>query len=709
MASDPIFNINRPLRERTRIALSAEGPFAKGRREFHERPSQIAYAEEAADAIEKEGTLIAEAGTGTGKTFAYLTPALLAGKRVIISTAGKPLQDQLFRKDLPILRKTLGITFDAALLKGRANYICHHHLERTKGEEYLPERDSFDKLRKIERFAKISQTGDRAELPDVPDNDPLWPMVTSTVESCLGIKDCPFADECFLRRARERAKCAQIVVVNHHLYLSAMTMEEGAEGMLPSVDLTVMDEAHQLPSIATDFFATSFSTREIELAMERIQDRGIAEAADCADWRKLRIRMNSAISALRVSLESAGLETRDKKSIAAMPLFPRIVPAFLGLLKEMATVSKALGNAKERDEELAAAAKTWDRILLEAESWRPFMTVPEDFPFPPTEDEEVLALREEAMTPKEVPASVDLSPVPGVPSVRWLESYASGTRFTNTPLSVAGAFAEMKNRVGGAWIFTSATLSAGGDFKHFRGQLGLPEETPAFSWPSPFNYWEQGCFYLPELPAPANNTKEHTQRVVECVWPLIEAAGGRTFLLCTSLAAVDYAAELLRARLEANGNRYPLFVQGDKPKGALIEAFREAGNGILVGSMSFWEGVDVQGESLSLVVIDKLPFASPDDPISAAKSEWLRQKGVHPFAAMTLPSAVIALKQGAGRLIRSETDRGMFVLCDVRVTQKGYGKIVLASLPDFFRTRRREKALSFFLQPDRYREGLYSG
>ena len=237
----------------------------------------------------------------------------------------------------------------------------------------------------------------------------------------------------------------------------------------------------------------------------------------------------------------------------------------------------------------------------------------------------------------------------------------------------------------------------------------MPEETPAFSWPSPFNYWEQGCFYLPELPAPANNTKEHTQRVVECVWPLIEAAGGRTFLLCTSLAAVDYAAELLRARLEANGNRYPLFVQGDKPKGALIEAFREAGNGILVGSMSFWEGVDVQGESLSLVVIDKLPFASPDDPISAAKSEWLRQKGVHPFVAMTLPSAVIALKQGAGRLIRSETDRGMFVLCDVRVTQKGYGKIVLASLPDFFRTRRKEKALSFFLQPDRYREGLYSG
>ena len=517
MASDPIFNINRPLRERTRIALSAEGPFAKGRREFHERPSQIAYAEEAADAIEKEGTLIAEAGTGTGKTFAYLTPALLAGKRVIISTAGKPLQDQLFRKDLPILRKTLGITFDAALLKGRANYICHHHLERTKGEEYLPERDSFEKLRKIERFAKISQTGDRAELPDVPDNDPLWPMVTSTVESCLGIKDCPFADECFLRRARERAKCAQIVVVNHHLYLSAMTMEEGAEGMLPSVDLTVMDEAHQLPSIATDFFATRFSTREIELAMERIQDRGIAEAADCADWRKLRIRMNSAISALRVSLESAGLETRDKKSIAAMPLFPRIVPAFLGLLKEMATVSKALGNAKERDEELAAASKTWDRILLEAESWRPFMTVPEDFPFPPSDDEEVLKLREEAMKPKDVPASVDLSPVPGVPSVRWLESYASGTRFTNTPLSVAGAFAEMKNRVGGAWIFTSATLSSGGDFKHFRGQLGLPEETPAFSWPSPFNYWEQGCFYLPELPAPANNTNQHTQRVVYSV------------------------------------------------------------------------------------------------------------------------------------------------------------------------------------------------
>lgn len=708
MRSD-LFDTKRPLEERTRAALSSTGPFATGRKDFYERPSQIAYAAEAAKAIETEGTLIAEAGTGTGKTFAYLTPALLAGKRVIISTAGKPLQDQLFRKDLPILAKTLGVTFEAALLKGRANYVCHFHLERMKGENYLPERDSFEKLRKIERFAAISQTGDRAELTDVPDNDPLWPMVTSTIETCLGTKDCPYAQECFLRRARERAKEAQIVVVNHHLYLSAMTMEEGAEGMLPSADLTVMDEAHQLPSIATDFFATSFSTKEVENTMLAIQDRGITAAADCADWRKLRERIQSAVSALRTGIDAAGLETGAKKSVPAIPLFPRLVPPFLGLLNEMAVVAKALGPAAERDEEMKGYAQTWQRLFLEAESWRPFLIVPEDFPFPPTEDEEVLKLRAEAMKPQEDDSNeAKLSPIPGVPSVRWLEVYSSGTRFSNTPLSVAGAFAAMKERVGGAWIFTSATLSAGGEFKHFRGELGLPENTPAFSWPSPFNYWEQGCFYLPQIPAPANNTEEHTKRVVRTVWPLIEAAGGRTFLLCTSLAAVRIAAEELAARLEANGNRYPLFVQGDRPKGALIEAFREAGNGILVGSMSFWEGVDVKGDSLGLVVIDKLPFASPDDPIASAKSEWLRQKGLHPFMAMTLPAAIIALKQGAGRLIRSETDRGMFVLCDVRTVEKGYGKLVLASLPDFYRTRRADKALSFFLQPERYSDGLYS-
>lgn len=704
------FDEKTPLAERTKAALSKNGPFARARSDFYERPSQIAFAVEAAKAIEEEGTLIAEAGTGTGKTFAYLTPALLAGKRVVISTAGKPLQDQLFRKDLPILAKTLGITFQAALLKGRANYVCHHHLARTREENYLPERDSFDKLRLIERFANTSKTGDRAELSDIPDNDPLWPMVTSTIENCLGTKDCPFASECFLRRARERAKEAQIVVVNHHLYLSAMTMEEGAEGMLPAADLTVMDEAHQLPSIATDFFATSFSTKEIEIAMASILDLGIEKASDCANWRQLKDAVTAAVSALRVGVDSAGLSAGAKKSVGAISLFPRLVPAFLRLLTVMGTVGKALGASMEKEEEFKGLAQTWQRLTLEAETWRPFLVIHDDFPMPPTEDEEVLKLVSEAKGKAEKEEErPELSPLPGVPSVRWLDVYTSGTRFWNTPLSVAKAFAGMKERVGGAWIFTSATLSAGGDFRHFLGQLGLPEETPAFTWASPFNYWEQGCFYLPSLPAPANNTEEHTSRVIETVWPLIQAAGGRTFLLCTSLAAVKKAAELLSARLEANQSPYPLFVQGDRPKGALIEAFREAGNGILVGSMSFWEGVDVKGDSLSLVVIDKLPFASPDDPISAAKSEWLRSQGYHPFVSLVLPSAIIALKQGAGRLIRSETDRGMFVLCDVRAVEKNYGKTILQSLPDFFRTRRPEKALSFFLQPERYREGLYSG
>lgn len=264
----------------------------------------------------------------------------------------------------------------------------------------------------------------------------------------------------------------------------------------------------------------------------------------------------------------------------------------------------------------------------------------------------------------------------------------------------------MRAREGGAWVFTSATLSSGGEFKHFKASLGI-NECVEHSWPSPFRYWEQGCFYLPVMPPPANNMAEHTANMVDRIWPLINASGGRAFVLCTSLAAVEEAARLLNDRLEANGNPFPLLVQGDRPKMRLIEEFRQHGNAILVGSMSFWEGVDVKGDALSLVVIDKLPFAPPNDPVMQARSRAVKAAGASPFFVLALPEAVIALKQGAGRLIRSEDDRGMLVICDTRIVQKGYGKLVLDSLPDFYRTRREEKALEFFLQPERFREGLY--
>ena len=292
--------------------------------------------------------------------------------------------------------------------------------------------------------------------------------------------------------------------------------------------------------------------------------------------------------------------------------------------------------------------------------------------------------------------------------VRWIEVTQMSVRFNNTPLSFAEDFSALREAEGGAWVFTSATLSSGGDFSLFKKELGLPEGD-AYTWESPFRYWEQGCFYLPLLPAPANNTLEHTGNVIEKAWPLINAAGGRTFVLCTSLAAVEEAARLLAKKLEANGSPYPLLVQGEQPKGALIEAFRAHGNAVLVGSMSFWEGVDVRGDALSLVVIDKIPFAPPTDPVAAARSKAIRDRGGNPFGELTLPEAVISLKQGAGRLIRSEDDRGMLMLCDPRIVEKRYGATVLKSLPDFFRTRREEKALEFFLSPGRFAEGLYRG
>ena len=291
---------------------------------------------------------------------------------------------------------------------------------------------------------------------------------------------------------------------------------------------------------------------------------------------------------------------------------------------------------------------------------------------------------------------------------RWLEVSQHGIRFNLTPLSFAEEFREMREREGGAWVFTSATLSSAGRFDLFKQRLGIGECVER-TWESPFNYWEQGCFYLPQMPPPANNTAVHTHNVIEKVWPLINAAGGRTFVLCTSLAAVRAAADELQARLEANGNPYPLFVQGDGPKMRLIEEFRAHGNAVLVGSMSFWEGVDVKGEALSLVVIDKIPFAPPNDPVMMARSRAVEASGRRPFDEITLPEAVITLKQGAGRLIRSEGDRGMLVICDPRILNKGYGKVVRDSLPDFYCTRREEKALEFFLNPERFREGLYRG
>ena len=675
-----LWDASTPLVERVALAFDEKGPLTKAVKGFCVREGQREFAVEAARAVEEKTILVAEAGTGTGKTFAYLTPALLAGATCVISTAGKSLQDQLCAKDLPALRDALGVPVKVALLKGRANYVCHFRLELTASEGRLPEQDSYLKLRKIQRFAAVSRTGDRAELPDVPEDDRLWPLVTSTRENCLGKDRCPNYDDCFVKKAREDAMQSQVVVVNHHLYLSSMALKresDAIDGMLPQAALTVIDEAHQLPGIASSFFGTSFSTYDVENVSMEARRLGRTKCNDGAEWEILYDRVLKAGREFRLDAQRIGLAEGERLDV-----------------DEIEGRDNELDTLAERHAELMEQMEAWTAIFVKCRNG--------------AADE---ASEGEAAGDAEVGG--EAGPEAGAASgadaeVRWLEVSQHGIRFNLTPLSFAEEFREMREREGGAWVFTSATLSSAGRFDLFKQRLGIGECVER-TWESPFNYWEQGCFYLPQMPPPANNTAVHTHNVIEKVWPLINAAGGRTFVLCTSLAAVRAAADELQARLEANGNPYPLFVQGDGPKMRLIEEFRAHGNAVLVGSMSFWEGVDVKGEALSLVVIDKIPFAPPNDPVMMARSRAVEASGRRPFDEITLPEAVITLKQGAGRLIRSEGDRGMLVICDPRILNKGYGKVVRDSLPDFYCTRREEKALEFFLNPERFREGLYRG
>ena len=702
-----LWDASTPLVERVALAFDEKGPLTKAVKGFCVREGQREFAVEAARAVEEKTILVAEAGTGTGKTFAYLTPALLAGATCVISTAGKSLQDQLCAKDLPALRDALGVPVKVALLKGRANYVCHFRLELTASEGRLPEQDSYLKLRKIQRFAAVSRTGDRAELPDVPEDDRLWPLVTSTRENCLGKDRCPNYDDCFVKKAREDAMQSQVVVVNHHLYLSSMALKresDAIDGMLPQAALTVIDEAHQLPGIASSFFGTSFSTYDVENVSMEARRLGRTKCNDGAEWEILYDRVLKAGREFRLDAQRIGLAEGERLDVDEIEDFGELYPGFERLRAAFAAMGEAMRANEGRDNELDTLAERHAELMEQMEAWTAIFVKCRNG----AADE---ASEGEAAGDAEVGG--EAGPEAGAASgadaeVRWLEVSQHGIRFNLTPLSFAEEFREMREREGGAWVFTSATLSSAGRFDLFKQRLGIGECVER-TWESPFNYWEQGGFYLPQMPPPANNTAVHTHNVIEKVWPLINAAGGRTFVLCTSLAAVRAAADELQARLEANGNPYPLFVQGDGPKMRLIEEFRAHGNAVLVGSMSFWEGVDVKGEALSLVVIDKIPFAPPNDPVMMARSRAVEASGRRPFDEITLPEAVITLKQGAGRLIRSEGDRGMLVICDPRILNKGYGKVVRDSLPDFYCTRREEKALEFFLNPERFREGLYRG
>ncbi len=626
--------------------LAPDGLLSRALPGFSWRRQQQEMAEAVASCIELGGRLIAEAGTGTGKTFAYLVPALLSGAKVIISTGTKNLQDQLFIKDLPLLREAMASPASVALLKGRANYLCLHRMENALLDTRGHRREVARHLRQVQTWSLSTRSGDIAELSSLPEDSPVWPLITSTGDNCLG-SECPSFSKCHLVEARKRAQEADIVVINHHLLCADFSIkDEGFGELLPAADAYIIDEAHQLPDVASNFFGISVGTRQfLELARDTRAEY-VREAGDLPKILEQIDHLEKAARDFRLAFGKDGQrgsweEVADDADVTgALDYLHRELEGLHGMLKTIEGRGKGLDSCMSRA-----------RALMDD-----------------------LAHIVEPENPEE--------------QVRWFEVHTQSVRLHSTPLDVAGLFQGQMACHPAAWIFTSATLAVGESFSHFQQQLGLFQAETA-RWDSPFDYQEQALWFVPKgLPDP--RAPDYTEKVMELALPLVEASRGRAFLLFTSYRALNQAADWLEGRLD-----YPLLVQGSAPKAELLRRFTEQGNAVLLGTSSFWEGVDVRGEALSLVIIDKLPFASPGDPVLKARLDAMRKAGGNPFMEYQVPQAAIALKQGAGRLIRDVTDKGVLVICDPRLLRKNYGHTFLAAMPDFARTRELDVALEF--------------
>ncbi|MGV8893050.1 MAG: ATP-dependent DNA helicase [Burkholderiaceae bacterium] len=634
---------------------------------FRARQSQTEMAKAIAEAIAGQTSLIAEAGTGTGKTFAYLVPALLWGGKVIVSTGTKNLQDQLFLRDIPTVRRALNVPVSVALLKGRANYVCHYHLERTLENGRLTSRDDVGYLRAISRFIKTTTSGDKAELAQVPETALIWNLVTSTRDTCMGA-ECQYYQDCFVMKARKEAQQADVVVVNHHLFFADVALKDtGVAELLPSANTIIFDEAHQLPDTATLFFGETISTSQVLELCRDVLAEGLSHARDGAEWAKVVMPVERAARDLRLAFPQDFVRFSVNQIAASSEFFP----ALETLRKEFRAMIETLENQAERADTIEQCRIRAIELGARLDQWN---------------------------TPQAAPVTnADNKSGSGQECVLWVEAYSTSLQMHRTPLSIAPIFNKQREGVPRAWIFTSATLAVKNDFNHYASQMGLGS-APAQTWPSPFDYAQQGLLYVPNhMPLP--NSPDYTDAVVDAALPMIEAAGGRSFLLCTTIRAVNRVAERLRAEFEQRKLPFPLLVQGEAGRTELLERFRKAGNAVLIGSQSFWEGVDVRGEALSLVIIDKLPFAPPDDPVLAARIAVMERNGLNGFMHHQLPEAIITLKQGAGRLIRDEADRGVLMICDPRLISKPYGKRIWQSLPPFKRTRELSVAQDFFNLP----------
>ncbi|MBL8520910.1 MAG: ATP-dependent DNA helicase [Betaproteobacteria bacterium] len=664
--------------------FAADGPLARHIPQFRQRDSQRDMARQVEQAIAQAGVLIAEAGTGTGKTFAYLVPALLSGGKTIISTGTKTLQDQLYHRDLPTVREALQVPVTTALLKGRANYVCLHHLDRALDEGRFPSREESRHIHVIRRFADRALngfgSGDKAELSDVPERSNAWNQATSTRENCLGAQ-CTRHAECFLMKARKAAMDAEVVVVNHHLFFADLVLkDDGAQDLLPASNTVIFDEAHQLPETATMFFGQSVSSAQfLDLARDS-RLAGVAHAPDFPGIAEATAGLDKAARDLRLAF-LAQTARLSGDAIRATDGFASAVGECHGALSELRA---ALESQMDRHAEIAQCLARADELSARLSAW------------------------------DAQPLDAGVSQQEAV--IRWGEVFPQSVALHVSPLSVAEPFRATVFAQKRAWIFTSATLAVKGDFSHYQNELGLTAVADEFDpepgaqkpvvtaqWLSPFDFPNRAVLYVPEsLPLP--NTPEHTTAVVDAALPLIAAAGGRTFLLFTSLRAMNDAHAQLKAHWERAGWNFPLMVQGEGTRTELLERFRMLGNAVLVASHSFWEGVDVKGQALSVVVIDKLPFAPPDDPILAARLSAIEKSGGNPFMEYQVPHTAIVLKQGAGRLIRDETDAGVLMIGDRRLIEKSYGRRIWQSLPPMRRTRDRAEAVQFLVQTVAFRE-----
>lgn len=635
--------------------LGERGPFSELVEGFQIRENQLALCEAIASAIQHDDVLIAEAGTGIGKTFAYLVPAILSNKKVIVSTGTKHLQDQLYHTDIPKVVKALDLPVKTALLKGRANYLCLHRLDVAPHLGYINTATQ-KQLNKINDWSSTTKSGDVSELAAVSEDSFVWPMVTSTTDNCLG-GECDYWNDCYIVKARKQAQEADVLVINHHLLLADMTLkDEGFAELLPGADAFVIDEAHQLHDVAAKFFGDTLTSRQLfSLASDAVAEQ-VNDAPDMSEIREYADQLETAARDFRLALGDSG----SRQAWALIKNKPSVVQMLAQLSAALADLSKVLEIASERGRGLDQCYQRCQTLLRHAEL---FSTT---------------AVRQDEESDE-------------YSSILWYETFTKSFMLHSTPIEVAKLFRKYTSDFDAAWVFTSATLQVNKNFNHFANSMGL-QDYQSGVWSSPFDYEKQSLLYLPsELPEPSDYA--YTKNLIDKALPVLKASKGRAFLLFTSYRAMNEAAGILQDKVD-----YPIFIQGELPKHQLLARFREAGNAILLGTSSFWEGVDVRGGALSCVVIDKLPFASPGDPVMQARIDAIRNNGGQPFMDYQVPQAVIALKQGVGRLIRDVNDHGVVVIGDPRLKSKGYGRVFLNSLPPMPVTDQLEAVENFFTE-----------